>query len=143
MRRGVVQRSSPWHPSMTVPRHDRSVFFSDPGSRQTRPGAPRLHGHHVGRILVLANVRIVFGGVPVDADWLPLLLGDPADDGPMRATACAHDPSAANCRGSTEDPLREVVEVVPPVRGVMAVSIDVPDVRHVVFFEINVQALAC
>ena len=45
-------------------------------------------------------------------------------------------------RGSLEELLREQIQVVAPLGGVVTVGIDMPDVRHVVLFEIGVHALA-
>ncbi len=43
---------------------------------------------------------------------------------------------------SSEQLLCEVIEVVAPVGGVVAVAVHVPDVRHAVFLEIGMHALA-
>src|SRR6185437_1485910 len=43
---------------------------------------------------------------------------------------------------SAENLLHEVVQVISPLRRIVGMGIDIPDVRHVVFFQISMHALA-
>src|SRR3954453_5806502 len=49
---------------------------------------------------------------------------------------------ARPARTSPEDPLREGVQAVPPVRPVVGVAVHVPRVRDVVLLQVGVYALA-
>jgi hypothetical protein len=51
-------------------------------------------------------------------------------------------PVARGVPHSAEHPLEEVVEVVPPFRGVVRVVVHVPDVRDVLLLQVGVHALA-
>src|SRR5207249_1591977 len=43
---------------------------------------------------------------------------------------------------SAKQALKEVVKVIPPVRGVVGVAVHIPDVRHVLLLEIAMHSLA-
>jgi hypothetical protein len=62
------------------------------------------------------------------------------DDSP--GTDVAEDAVQPPVRPLLEKPLREAGQVLAPLRGIMAVGVDVPDVRHVVLLEIGVHPLA-